>query len=155
MVSKPDNSPGEPNQDDSEAEKSTLQLSKESRDNFGFAAKIAFTISVCCILGAIYTGYVAIRDIRDLNEIYGGWSWIHYLTLVRSLFLPVLLVFSLISWRAASSMREIGTAGTIDSETWDKHSSNATWVWIGLTLFVLVSMLEMVARYSMFFFEGI
>ncbi|MFT5300477.1 MAG: hypothetical protein ACI87E_000911 [Mariniblastus sp.] len=47
-------------------------LSDESKANLRFAAKIATTLSVGYILGAIYTGFVAYRDIRALNATYGN-----------------------------------------------------------------------------------
>ena len=131
-------------------------LTEESMANLRFAAKTATALSVFCFVGAVYTGFVALRDIRDLNAVYGGWTWIHYLTVVRTLFLPTLLVFASTAWRAAGVMRKIGFAiergRHID---WNNHVSNTTWLWIALSLFAVVSLFEMAARYSMLFFGGI
>ncbi|MFT5300476.1 MAG: hypothetical protein ACI814_001253 [Mariniblastus sp.] len=82
-------------------------------------------------------------------------TWIHYLTVILSLFLPVLLVLAWIAKGAANSMRDIGTTGSAPQFIdWNKHASATTWLWIGLTLFAVVSLLEVAARYSMSYFGG-
>ena len=130
-------------------------LSDESKANLRFGANIAKALSIGCVLAAFYTCYATIRGINDLNEIYGNWTWLHYLTIVRSFYLPVLLAFSWITWRLGSSMFEIANIGSslMDAE-WDKHASNATWLCIGLSLFAAVSLLEIAARYSMLYYDG-
>ena len=131
-------------------------LSEDSKANLFFAAKIARVLSVGCGLASIYTAYTTYDGVRSLTEIYGGWIWLHYLTLVRGLYIPTLLLFAWVSWRAASSMREIAK---IDSgkpiAAWNQHVSNATWVWIGLLLFGVVSLFEISARFSMLYFRPV
>lgn len=131
-------------------------LTEESKANLGFASKIATVLSIVCVIGAVYTFFVAWRDIRDLNEIYGEWTWIHYLTVIRTLFLPALLAFACIAWQAAGTMRAIGLSESAGkSVDWNQHATNTTWLWIALSLFAVVSFFEMAARYSMLYFGGI
>jgi hypothetical protein len=152
LNSNPYNSPRK----DSAMDEPNEMLSEESKANLRFAASIASVLSVVCIVGAIHTGFVAWRDIRDLNALYGEWTWIHYLTVIRTLFLPALIVFAWIAWQASGTMRDIGRAKSDGKLVdWNKHASSTTWLWIALTLFAVVSLFEMAARYSMLYFGGI
>ena len=149
MSNNPYNSPTE-----SDLDSGTSQnLTNESKANLRFAAKIAAAVSAISVLAVFYTAYITYSGITELNAIYGQWMWLHYLTAIRSLYILALAAFSLIAFRAAGSMREI--ANTLPNDApidWDRHAANTTWLWIGLSLFVVISFFEMAARYSMIYF---
>ena len=131
--STPNGGPGQSN--DSASGGLSLPLSSESRVDLRFCANIATFLSVFCVAAAVYSSYATIRDLRDLTREFGGWTWLHYLTVVRALFIPVLLAFSCFTWRCASSLRTVSSIRQLPNDhEMDTHIRRFTWLWIGTLL---------------------
>ena len=129
-------------------------LTPEGRLNLAFAASISHGLSFFCAAAAVYAVYSLITNLCALAFEFDGWTWLHYLEIVRGLFIPALVILSWFLRQLTSSLRELSNSECpLNQNEVDVHIKRGTWVLIGVSLFAAVSVLEIAARYSMIYFE--
>lgn len=129
------------------------EMTSELVANLVFSAKIATAISIFCLVAAMHSTYATIRDFRDLNVIFGQWTPLHFLTAARALLIPASIVFSVISWRCSTLLKNLSSlARPVQANELSGLVAGYTWLWIGISLFAAATMLEVAARYSMMHF---
>ena len=114
----------------------------ELHENLGLGSKLSLIISISCLIYALHLTLQTVREFKFLFETYGSWSGLHYLAIVQSLLIPALLVFSVITGRLSIHMNASRKSKTKEQFN-NELLSNINWLLLGLMLFVIVAIAEM------------